>query len=54
MKKIVLCGRPNACCPEVLYYGDDHIEIVDDYGGSVIMNKEQLEILKEKLASGVI
>ena len=53
MKKIVLCGRPGKCCPEVLVTDED-VSILDDDGNIVMMNREQFDILKEKIVSGEI
>jgi len=43
--KIMLCGRPNACCPELTIEGDQ-VQIEDDYGNTVHMTKDQLKVLQ--------
>ncbi len=48
MTKIVLCGKPGRCCP-VLDKKEDGVTIIDDYGGKVVLTKEQAKILKEEL-----
>ena len=46
--KVMLCGRPNACCPSVELLADGlTIEINDDYGGNVQMTKAEFEQLKQ-------
>jgi hypothetical protein len=46
--KIYLCGRPNACCPELEYNPTtDMVSITDDDGDIVCMTKEQFEVLKK-------
>jgi len=48
MSHYVLCGRPNACCPEVDYdEKNDIVSITDDDGDIVTMNREQFLILKK-------
>jgi len=44
MSKVVLCGRPQGCCPtlEADEYG---WEIKDDFGGIVKLTKEEMELL---------
>lgn len=44
-KTIKLCGKAR-CCP-VLTIDDNEIIIEDDFGGSVVMTKEEFEELKE-------
>ncbi len=41
------CGR--AKCAEITLIGTepDQYEIKDDYGGSVVLNKDELKMLKE-------
>jgi len=49
MTTIVLCGKPKRCCPVVnISETKDEVTITDDYGGKVIMTKEQYEILKKR------
>ena len=51
MKKIVLCGKPHGCCPEV-HIDADEVRIQDDYMNEIIMTKEQFDILKDKIERG--
>lgn len=45
-KVVTLCGVNN-CCPTVtINKGGSHV-IRDDFGGSVVLSKEQFEMLKE-------
>ncbi|MEK7568651.1 MAG: hypothetical protein AAB497_00885 [Patescibacteria group bacterium] len=45
-KVITLCGVSN-CCPTVtIDRGGNHV-IKDDFGGSVVLSKEQFGMLKE-------
>ena len=37
------------CCPKLIEIEDNKFEIVDDFGGKVILEKEQLVLLKEYL-----
>jgi len=46
MTTIVLCGRPSACCP-VVNIERDNITITDDYGGKVVLTKDQFVMLKD-------
>ena len=46
ISKVMLCGRPNACCPEARLTYDGTIEIEDDDGNCIYMTKEQFEVLK--------
>ena len=51
MKRVVLCGKPGGCCPEVRLYGDE-VVIEDDYANEIRMSREQFDVLKEKIESG--
>ena len=54
MQKIVLCGRPRGCCPEV-WVDKANVYIVDDNeGGAVQITREQFDILKQKIVDGEI
>ena len=53
MEKIVLCGRPNRCCPEV-WLDDSNVYITDDNAGAVQITREQFNILKQKIIDGEI
>jgi len=47
MKKFKLCGE-SKCCPEVTVE-ENQVIITDDFGGKVILTKEQTKILVNKL-----
>jgi len=51
MKKVVLCGKPQGCCPEV-WKDEENVYIVDDHDGAVQITREQFDILKEKISNG--
>ena len=53
MKKIILCSRPNGCCPEV-HMNKDEVRIEDDYMNEIIMTKEQFQVLVDKIERGEI
>jgi len=53
MKKVVLCGKPGGCCPEV-WVDEANVYIVDDDDGAVQITKQQFDIMKEKIKSGEI
>lgn len=44
----MLCGKPGCKCAKVYEHQDGGIIINDDYGGSVKLSKDELEILIEK------
>ena len=46
MHEIVLCGRKRGCCPTLKIEGENYI-INDDYGGEVILTKENIKYLLE-------
>ena len=46
MKEIMLCNRPNACCPVVKKCGKG-FSITDDHGGEVWLTPEEIVVLKE-------
>ena len=48
MRTIVLCGRPNSCCPEV-HINDEKtdVNITDDYGNVVYMKFDEFRILQK-------
>lgn len=57
MKKIIICSRPNACCPTLTvpttkdssYADDDKFTLVDDYGGTVTLTWVQLQELRNTI-----
>ena len=48
---ILSCGRPNSCCPSVMYFDDvilgKYILIKDDFGGKVKLSIEQADMISE-------
>jgi hypothetical protein len=48
MRTINLCGRPNACCPEV-HISDDkkEVNITDDHGHIVYMTGDEFRNLQK-------
>lgn len=47
-KRIVLCSPPSCRCPEVELL-KDRVVIRDDFGGKVVLNKEQVRLLLKAL-----
>lgn len=52
MKKIVLCSRPNGCCPEVTVLDKENILIDDDWGNQIRITREDLDELVERYDRG--
>ena len=42
--KIQLCGRGNKCCPIITKLEDGNYEVLDDYGNTIKVKKEELEM----------
>ena len=38
--KIQLCGRKNSCCPIITKLDDGNYEVLDDYGNTIKVKKE--------------
>ena len=51
MKKIFTLCRGRGCCPELFEDIKDNYVLIDDHQGSVVLTKEELIILQEKLNS---
>lgn len=45
--KIQLCGRPNKCCPIITKLEDGNYEVLDDYGNTIKVKKEELEMVSD-------
>ena len=45
--KIQLCGRPNLCCPIITKLDDGNYEVLDDYGNTIKVKKEELEMVSD-------
>jgi len=44
LKTIVLCGGKK-CCPELSFTEDGKVKIKDDYGNTVMMEKDQAKMI---------
>lgn len=42
---ITLCGGGKKCCPVMSNIDENTVEIIDDYGNKVILNKEQAKLI---------
>lgn len=47
--KVTLCCGRDKSCPVVSVENTDQIKIVDDYGGSVVMEKDQAKLIGQAL-----
>jgi|LakMenEpi03Aug12_release.lakeMendotaPanAssembly.Ray.scaffolds.fasta_scaffold4157613_1 hypothetical protein len=45
--KIQLCGRKNSCCPIITKLDDGNYEVLDDYGNTIKVKKEELEMVSD-------
>lgn len=45
--KIQLCGRSNKCCPVITKLDDGNYEVLDDYGNTIKVKKEELEMVSD-------
>lgn len=45
--KIQLCGRKNLCCPIITKLDDGNYEVLDDYGNTIKVKKEELEMVSD-------
>lgn len=45
--KIQLCGRGNKCCPIITKLEDGNYEVLDDYGNTIKVKKEELEMVSD-------
>lgn len=48
LKKFVMCAGKR-CCPVITENNDGNYTITDDFGGSVLLEPEQLKLLKSFL-----
>lgn len=48
--KVTLCGRGEGkCCPVMERFDDYHVKITDDFGGYIIITKEQAKLVADGL-----
>lgn len=47
-KPIKLCRR-GSCCPELSMTASGNVRLTDDYGGSVVLTQDEVEILYVEL-----
>ena len=45
--KIQLCGRANKYCPIITKLDDGNYEVLDDYGNTIKVKKEELEMVSD-------
>ena len=45
--KIQLCGRPGRSCPIITKLDDGNYEVLDDYGNTIKVKKEELEMVSD-------
>lgn len=45
--KIQLCGRGRSCCPIITKLDDGNYEVLDDYGNTIKVKKEELEMVSD-------
>lgn len=47
--KVTLCGREGKCCPVMERFDDYRVKITDDFGGYIIITKEQAKLVADGL-----
>ena len=53
MSEIILCGRPNACCPTINYNEEnDTYTIKDDHGGKVQLCEAEMNVFRKVIKEG--
>ena len=45
--RIQLCGRKNLCCPIITKLDGGSYEVLDDYGSTIKVKKEDLEMVSD-------
>jgi len=45
--EIQLCGRNGKCCPIITKLEDGNYSVLDDYGNTIKVNKEELEMVSD-------
>jgi len=55
MSKIMLCGRPGACCVEAKILANGSIELVDEKDGrNIVLTEDERTKLRELFIDGVL